>query len=356
MPAIVVLVMAFVPFVGNMFVSNKDLIDNRTLFEKPVRFSTDFSEEWEAYYNDTFAWRKTLVKRYLKYQEKLKLNTDKFFHGLDDWMFYDSAKTSDGNTLIDYKGELVFSDADLQNMVSGIKKAQDFYGAKGIKYMILAAPNKENIYPEYMPLHWQKARVSDKSRTDRAIEYIRENLKVEIVNPKESLFAWKEKLSYPLYFKRDTHWNKIGGYAAYVEMLKGMKNIGLWVWAKPLHNSMIKETGNIRGDMDSDWEEIDYEVTYLPNVETKKVFEREDRNVTIYETSNSPLTETALIISDSFMGNMKPYVTKLFRKTIIIRRKSKTYENIEEDINEHKPNIVIDQVVERYFNKLMKYN
>ncbi|MCX4349971.1 MAG: hypothetical protein OSJ76_09405, partial [Alphaproteobacteria bacterium] len=52
LPAVVFGVMVFGPFAANLFYSNTELLDNRPLKEKPVRFDRHFSKDYEAYYND----------------------------------------------------------------------------------------------------------------------------------------------------------------------------------------------------------------------------------------------------------------------------------------------------------------
>ena len=75
----VFVLMVFGPFAANLFYSNTELLDNRPLKEKPVRFDRNFSKDYEAYYNDTFAGRKKLVSKYIKLQQKLKIDTGQYF-------------------------------------------------------------------------------------------------------------------------------------------------------------------------------------------------------------------------------------------------------------------------------------
>ena len=52
-----------------------------------------------------------------------------------------------------------------------------FYAKRGIKYVIFVAPNKENIYSEFMPERMQRIRKSDVSRMDKAVEYLKKAYK-----------------------------------------------------------------------------------------------------------------------------------------------------------------------------------
>ena len=79
LPGFIFCLMVFWPFAANIFFSNTELLDNRPLHEKPTRLDKNFSRDYEAYYNDTFAGRKKLVSKYIKLQQKLKIDTGQYF-------------------------------------------------------------------------------------------------------------------------------------------------------------------------------------------------------------------------------------------------------------------------------------
>lgn len=112
----------------------------------------------------------------------------------------------DGYTLIDYFGEVRFSEDELRQMASGVEKARQFYARRGIDYMIVVAPNKEAMYSEYMPERLQKQRKSEQSRMDLAVEYLQKHTKVKILNFKEALTAAKQKCRWKFIFR----WTRIG--------------------------------------------------------------------------------------------------------------------------------------------------
>ena len=87
LPAVVLLIGIFVPFVANFFISNTALLDNRTLYQKPTHFSASYFKEWEDYYNDTFAGRRKLIRKYSKLRKKLGFSGSAFFMGEDGRSF-----------------------------------------------------------------------------------------------------------------------------------------------------------------------------------------------------------------------------------------------------------------------------
>ena len=170
--------------------------------------------------------------------------------------------------MVDYYGEVRFDEDELKAMADGINKAADFYAARGAKYMIIIAPNKEGIYAEYMPERMQKARSSDKSRADVAIEYLKKHTKAVFVPLKEPILTAKNRFPQRLYFKKDTHWNNIGAYVGIEAIARALNNMGYSVPEKALTSAMIKESGLQNVDMHPDELEMNYQIGYLSDVET----------------------------------------------------------------------------------------
>ena len=65
LPALLMLVIVFYPFAANLFYTNTEIMDNRPLHEKPVKFTRNYAREFEDYYNDTFAGRKKIISKYV---------------------------------------------------------------------------------------------------------------------------------------------------------------------------------------------------------------------------------------------------------------------------------------------------
>ncbi|MDR1026622.1 MAG: hypothetical protein LBL47_04400 [Lactobacillus sp.] len=355
LPAVIMLIMVLVPFVINFFNSNTTPLDNRPLRPKPTEFSGDFSKHYEDYYNDAFAYRKSILKRYVKLQKKLKIDTGRHFSGLDGWMFYDSAKVSDGSTIVDYKGEVNYTDAEMEKMLKGVIMARDFYAKRGIKYMLVIAPNKENVYSEFMPMSLQRVRKSDKSRADVVAEYIAKNSDVPVLNLKDVVIASKDNFPIPVYFKTDTHWNAIGAYLGYEDIAKQLNKMGIKAPIKKLTNDMIYQEGKISTDMDISSYEKAFKVKYLPNVNSEELLYEDQGKIIVYKADNAPVKKTVLMIRDSFAADLIPFVSRVFRSSVFIHRSDKVHSNVEGYLEEYNPDVVIDEVIERRVDKLVNY-
>ena len=356
-PAIVVLLLVFGGFLVNCFVSNTYMLDNRPLAKKPDALTPHFAHDFEQYYNDTFAGRKKLVKKFSKLKLKLGLDTGFTINGLDGWMFYDSAKVPDGYTLIDYYGELSFTPEEEEIMAQGMQRAKDFYAKRGIDYVIAVVPNKEGLYSEYMPLRMQKARVSDISRTDRAISYAQKNTNVAIINWRDDLVLAKEKISYSLYYKKDSHWNNIGAYVAYQSLAKKLKTMGYNIEVTDFREDMITNIYATRSDLGVDGEpDIDFTINYKTDQHPNNIIDEDHGFFQIWENPDAAVQKRVLLIRDSMGIALMRYMVKDFAYGVYAHSKWNTKEGLKELIETYKPDLVIDETGERYFNRFLKYN
>ncbi len=352
-PAAIFCFIVFWPFLANVFFSNTEVLDNRPLKTKPVQFDRNFSKNFEAYYNDTFAGRKDLVSKYIKLKQALKIDTGQYFYGDKGWMFYDSVKVNNGNTMVDYYGEVRFSDEQLQKMVEGINMAADFYAKRGAKYFIVIAPNKERIYSEYMPERMQKARVSEVSRMDAAVEYLKEHTKTVFVNLTQPILEAKADFPYNLYFKKDTHWNNIGAYVGFENVARTLNQNGVALPQKHLTMEMIRPTGKRHVDMHPEALEMEYEIDYLLNNQSECV--SPEKYVWVCDNKSKGNGKTLMVLGDSFAGALMPYFNKAFSKTINAPAGNKKLSYYQKLMDTYKPDVVIDELIERYFSRYANY-
>lgn len=359
LPALLMLFIVFYPFAANLFYTNTEIMDNRPLHEKPVKFTRNYAREFEDYYNDTFAGRKKIISKYVKLQKKLKIDAGQYFYGQDGWIFYDSIKANNGNTLVDYYAEVYFDDEELEKMAQGINMAYDFYAKRGIKYYLIIAPNKEGLYSEYMPSHLQGDRVSDKSRMDLAVEYLQKHTDVNVINFREVLTASKHKYGVNLYYPGDSHWNEVGAYVAFEKLSETLSLDGIrGIPRKPLRKEMIGLKGFYSSDLNrlGGDEDISYSVDFLSGKEGKAVVSLDNRFFEVWENPKAPVKKTVLMIRDSFGLALMPYLDKTFAKNVFAHNRYNKRHELDRLVDEYKPDIMIEEMVERYFDRLLKYN
>ena len=254
--------------------------------------------------------------------------------GKNDWLFY---KTEiDGHPIWDYMGINHFSEEQLAEMAANITQTRDYFvNERGIEFYVTILPNKEVIYEEYMPD--TIARVNEVSRAEQFAEYMWNNTDVLCVYPKQALLDAKDE--YPLYYKTDTHWNQIGAFVGVQEILK--------------------EAYGTHADIDSVSFRVDLE-TYSGDlaalagigdkygIDSVYAFEMESADPAQYRD------EVALIIGDSFGGFLSTVAKGYYKDVIWINTKMEDFSM--ELIDEHNPDVIIWESVERYMETFLNDN
>ena len=140
--------------------------------------------------------------------------------GRDNWLF-----TTNDQSVADFMGTKLLSDADLAHWRAELVARHDTLAAQGIHYYFLIAPNKESIYPEYMPYARPRGVQSDLDRLLALFD--RGGRPGWIIDPRPALLATKNAL--PLYHPIDVHWNDWGGFIGYGVLAGQMARDGVAV-------------------------------------------------------------------------------------------------------------------------------
>ncbi len=351
LPMAVLLFWVFYPFVLNLVSSNTELLDNRPLKTKPTDFGTHFSQNFTDYYNDTFAGRKKLIVKYVKLKQRLKIDTGQYFYGQHGWMFYDSAKVNNANSMLDYYATVKFDESESQQMVAGLKLEKAFFERYGAQYMIVVAPNKENVYSEFMPERMQKMRVSDYSLSDAGADYANAN-GIRILNLKPVLLQAKNKVPYRLYYKKDTHWNSLGAYEGFYALMQDLQRLGAGGVLQPLTSEMISSAGLVGQDMHPTDKDMSYAVKYLDGKSFEKTVVKAGK-IIVYDNKNPVSDKVILLSGDSFAEALLPYLAKNYKRVVNVPNGLKDLKFYEDVMTTYKPDVVVKEIVERYFRLLV---
>ena len=174
----------------------------------------------------------------------------------------------------------------------------------------------------------------------------------------------KYKDKYQLYYKYDTHWNNLGAYIGYSELMKSLNiyvdnidnvNIkslsanerfnfgGIYHYnnmANMLSLSKIKYYNDDKAYIISNYITKNYETNYYIS-ETNFSY-----NSKSYNNENN-----IMIIRDSYTMNMYDYIATEFKQSEFIH----IFNFKNENITEYKPDIVVFESVERYLKDRMLY-
>lgn len=336
------------PLRGMMDTTNRE---NRELHKLPPLTSPEeyreFPKKLEWYLDDYAPFRNQLITLnngidYFLFGE----GNDRAAAGKDGWLFY--CDSSDGNPIACYQGGNLLMDVHLQQIAENCLRQRDFLAERGIEFVIFVAPNKERMYPEYMP-----DRYGPPAETYQALQivnYLREHTDLRVVYPYDELMAAKAALPEEIYYKTDTHWNLIGGYVGAKALLRE-----LGIELPDLSEVTITPAGEKDGDLahslglEPFLKSTEYTVEGYDTHGAESLGDFDD--VYAYRAENAD-PRKFYAVRDSFFVSMLPYVQSQFNESWTKYHHNYLYD----DFAEQKPDIFVYETVERYAGELARFS
>ncbi|NEQ48863.1 MAG: hypothetical protein F6K11_01850 [Leptolyngbya sp. SIO3F4] len=177
----------------------------------------DLPGKIDPWYKDHFPERHNLSRadNWIKYDLfRVSPRPDLVLIGSEGWLY-----SSQPAITVQYTGAVPFSQEELERIRENFEIRRDWLRIRGADYYVVIPPMKHEIYPEFLPPRIRP--ISDTSRLDQVMRYLKEHSDIPIIDLKSVLLA--RKPNNHLYYKTDTHWNQVGawyGYAALIEVLR----------------------------------------------------------------------------------------------------------------------------------------
>jgi alginate O-acetyltransferase complex protein AlgJ len=335
--------------------------ENRRLAEPPklqpsLHSIQTFPAQFEAYFNDHFGLRSSLVKLYSNILVNFFRQSPKWLVviGKKGWLFF-----AGDNELAAFMGYHPNPPETYHRWKQVLEDRQNWLAAQGIQYLFVVPPNKSMVYQEFLP-----DRIQEKEQTS-TLEKFNTILASApefkgTVDLRAVLLAAKEKEL--VYHKSDTHWNLAGGYAAYSAIIThlGKKFDGL----QPVPRDMLVERADTLngGDLAAvlnlrdQYVEPNPTITLPPSLALpewrKAAFETmPDTDNQQFRTGKLLINGTegkelsAIFICDSFGSAMMDFLALHFKKITWIT--DARFEDVTHMIRQEKPDVVIDLIVAR---------
>lgn len=293
--------------IGCMGFVSSDLEENRSLSEWPVWTSEDgnwnqnFFNEVQTYVAEHFAFRSQLVEldSRLKYTLLHSPSDEQVVLGKDGWLFFDA-------TLDDFAGVTLTAE-EIGQIADKLSRVCDYIEEQGKEPLLLLVPNKNSVYPEYMPSRFGSgAQITNLTLLQEA--FVEKG--VPYVDARKTLIDGKELDE--LYLHKDTHWNDTGARLVMNQIFAawGMEDSftldGYTVEAvhePDLYNMLFPtddylEEQHVYPDKEADF-------SYVGRV-------RSMDDLTIKTTSEKGNGKSVLVYRDSFGRAMIPYMGNIF--------------------------------------------
>ncbi len=325
----------------------------------------DTSKEWSIgyikdffnKYDSNFSGRSYLVNLYIGLKKLIPNNSplpQKVLIGKDGYYFL-----VDYNGMDDYRNVSRWKKDELENLVTKLESNQAFLDSLHVPYVIVVVPEKQHIYPEYLPDHISK--IEGQSRLEQFKNYLSINKsKLSVIDLADVLLKQKSK---NLYFKKDSHWNYEGGYVGY----KAVMNYNYERFNIPYDSNRVYIT-KVEAENDLDLAKVMGESFYTSEITTKyypldsiqtvdfdpgfevsDYIKRRKPDYVIGKT-NPKGKGKMFMFRDSYTALWSDYFTYDFNQSVFVWK----YDFDRDMILKFKPDIVIQEVAQRHLEFLNK--
>ncbi len=176
------------------------------------RISDGFGDAFETWFSKRFAFRGTVVDLFSSLKEKLfQTGNDQVIVGEDGFLYFN-------DTLDSFLRENPLTDEEISSIGDALSNLTAYAAEHGAHLLFVCAPNKNTVYPEYMPARYRAVTSNAMSDLDRLHAYLDAETNVDFLDLRPVLTGAKEE--HLLYHKRDSHWNGYGAHIAYEAIME----------------------------------------------------------------------------------------------------------------------------------------
>ena len=173
--------------------------------------------QFKAYFKENFGFRSGLITMHglLKHRLLRMSPSPRVVLGSNDWLYF-----RDEGVMDDFRKLYPFKEDELGQWVTALQARSRFCEERGIPYLFTVSPSKPTICPDHLPkLYAPRGGVS---RLDQLVDALRTTSPgFSMVDVRDALIGHPERTN--LYFRTDTHWNRLGAFTAYQEIASALK-------------------------------------------------------------------------------------------------------------------------------------
>jgi alginate O-acetyltransferase complex protein AlgJ len=344
-------------FAGLELASSRHAVKVKEAVRKPIlngRPLVEFLHDFSLYYEKNSPIRPWLIPRYMAFKlYTLGMSSaSSVVVGRENWLFmgHESDKVDE---LRYFLGCNPISEETLEQWLQVLTERQHWLERRRIAYMLIIAPNKSTIYPEYMPAIYPRGR---RTRLDQLAGFIHRRAPgFSLLDLRPALQAGKKARL--LYWQTDTHWNDFGKDLAYREIVRSLACHFPSLEALPQDAFEVRSCSEPPHDLE--------DLLLLPCKDTVPPFRLIPKlplpsaRVNVPKAATAGSTECyhsraaflplALIVHDSFGETLKPLLGCHFQRSRWILDRSHAFPFAW--IEKRRPRVVIDEIVERYLEE-----
>lgn len=241
--------------------------------------------------------------------------------GKENWIYYYTQ-----NILDDFTGSNLLSEKSLATIADNINVIGEYLAEKDITLLMVVAPDKKTVYPEYYPNGIKPSK--GLRRLQQLEQYVNANSVIPFYSLENVLMANKS-LGY-LYSQRidDAHWNYLGGYVGYMDIISKLNGMGVSVSCVPLSESTIsiEEYHSVFNDavpISEPWYTITNEKSSTVHLNREHLdqfpfmtYNKDSDNYKRYYTNDDASLPSLLFIGDSYSQKLFEFIPQSFSRVM----------------------------------------
>jgi len=321
-------------------------IEKKAAVPKPVLNNgiLPYINEYNTWYKSNFSGRSVMFSFASNLIYKIfnsSIKEDRVVVGKEGFFFLGNKS---GSVIDESLGIKIFNDNHLSQIEREVHERSKYCDSLGIVYILAIAPNKHTTYKDKLPYNT----ISNYNRIDQILNKL--TPRYNVINLGKDFEDYKKDQL--LYYKTNSHWNKIGGYYGYEALMEYM--IGIGYKDLKLSKSDFNWTYETKdlGDLTKMIDLSIKESRVLPQVKKQQGTQtisnsNKGKRVKVFKNNNKKYN--TLILRDSYTSSMVDYLKHTFNRITLVWN----HEFNKEDIEKLKPNIVIQIIVERNLDILL---
>lgn len=244
---------------------------------------------------------------------------DRVFHdvivGADGWLVYATDRGMDK-----FQNARPLSEAELADYEKSLLDFQAIVETNGAYLLFVAAPYKNTVYPEFVPAEIQP--IGQVSRLDQILELLARHPSIQTLDLRPALLAAKQDAQ--IYYSTDTHWNDLGGLAAYQAIIESLQPTfpqlvprQISDFRVSMQSPKVMDLSFIMGSASLAEERVQLTPLFKETSRADSMILPSGRHVTFARNKNPDLP-VALFFHDSFLYTVMPFLSEHFSRTFYV--------------------------------------
>lgn len=298
-----------------------------------------FPKSFDAFFNDNYGMRKTLIAMHSALMDKVfdESPSARVVIGKEGWYYFNNY-----NSVLDAQGQATISDELIARGVEHFQKNRKEVENSGMTYLLIIAADKTSIYPEFLPDYIKPTPLGN-HRIDKFLDALKAKYPdFPVIDARPILL--QAKLKEKVYQETDTHWNRRGAHATYMEMMKKLK---ITPNPRSKFNDVAEEwiKGDISDIMGNGASNLNYELApkfkeTIHPVSATEFEKKKFHNVTIFSNDNKNLPRL-FVYQDSYFGDLFRFVSQHFSYAFFTNQYPCDIEL--ETVKKYHPNVVMQE-------------